>query len=63
MDVFGKQFQAPPEIVYEYIRLNTDVSQQRLLVFLDRVLTDEYNYRSRRHDLLYSLLFDEKRIN
>jgi hypothetical protein len=47
VDVFGEKFQAPPEAVYEYVRLTIDVAQQRLLVFLDGTIIDEHEYRSR----------------
>lgn len=47
MDAFGETFQAPPEAIYEYVRLTINVAQQRLLVFLDGVLIDEHEYRSR----------------
>jgi hypothetical protein len=47
LDVFGETFQAPPEAVYEYVRLTVDVAQQCLSVFLDGAVIDEHEYRSR----------------
>jgi hypothetical protein len=47
MDVFGETFQAPPEAMYEYVRLTIDVARQRLMVFLDGALIDEHEYNSR----------------
>ncbi len=46
-DVFGETFQAPPEAIYEYVRLTVDVSRQRLSVFLGKTLLDEHSYRLR----------------
>jgi putative transposase len=47
LDVFGECFKAPPETVYEYVRLTVDVGRQKLSVFLDGTLIDEHDYRSR----------------
>lgn len=47
LDVFGERFQAPPEAVYEYVRLTVDVGRQTLSVFLDEALVDEHDYRLR----------------
>jgi hypothetical protein len=47
LDVFGETFMAPPEAMYEYVRLTIDVADQRLLVFLDGSLIDEHEYRFR----------------
>lgn len=47
LDVFTEKFTAPPEAVYEYVRLTIDVTRQRLLVFLDNTLIDEHDYRLR----------------
>lgn len=47
LDVFGEPFTAPPETVYEYVRLTVDVGGQTLSVFLDGTLVDEHEYRSR----------------
>jgi putative transposase len=47
LDVFGENFLAPPETIYEYVRLTVDVERQRLLVFLDDQLLDEHEYRLR----------------
>lgn len=47
MDVFTEKFHAPPEAMYEYVRLTVDVGEQRLLVFLDGRLIDEHEYLSR----------------
>jgi transposase InsO family protein len=47
LDVFGEKFPAPPETIYEYVRLTVDVAQQRLLVFLDDQLLDEHDYQLR----------------
>jgi len=44
VDVFGEIFLAPPEAMYEYVRLTIDVADQRLLVFLDGSLIDEHDY-------------------
>lgn len=47
LDVFGEKFAAPPEAIYEYVRLTIDVNTQRLLVYLDGQLIDEHNYHLR----------------
>jgi putative transposase len=44
LDVFGEKFTAPPECVYEYVRLTIDVARGRLQVFLDQQLVDEHDY-------------------
>jgi putative transposase len=44
LDIFGKRFLAPPECVYEYVRLTIDVAAQRLQVFRDHQLVDEHRY-------------------
>ena len=44
VDVFGEKFQAPPEAVYEYVRLTIDVARQRLSVYLLDTLIDEHIY-------------------
>lgn len=44
LDVFGEKFAAPPECIYEYVRLTVDVSRERLQVFLDHQLVDEHCY-------------------
>jgi putative transposase len=44
IDVFGEKFVAPPECIYEYVRLSVDVSRQRLQVFLGNQLVDEHCY-------------------
>ena len=47
LDVFTEKFPAPPETVYEYVRLTIDVEQQRLLVFLDNTQIDAHDYQLR----------------
>jgi len=47
LDVFGEPFKAPPEAVYEYVRLTVDVACQTLSVFLDGDLVDQHDYRLR----------------
>jgi putative transposase len=47
LDVFGEKFPAPLEAVYEYVRLTINVAQQRLMVFLDEIIIDEHDYKSR----------------
>lgn len=44
LNIFGEKFIAPPECVYEYVRLTVDVARQRLQVFLDKQLVDEHRY-------------------
>jgi putative transposase len=44
LDAFGEKFVAPPECIYEYVRLTVDVSTQRLQVFLGHQLVDEHCY-------------------
>jgi putative transposase len=44
LNVFGEKFVAPPECVYEYVRLTVDVARQRLQVFLDHRQVDEHRY-------------------
>lgn len=44
LNVFGEKFTAPPETVYEYVRLTVDVAQQKLQVFLDQQIVDEHRY-------------------
>jgi|GEM_PF-1834214 len=48
LDVFGEMFPAPPEAIYEYVRLTIDVESQRLGVFLDDKQIDEFNYQLRK---------------
>lgn len=48
LNVFGEIFSAPPEAIYEYVRLTIDVERQRLGVFLDGKQIDEHNYALRR---------------
>jgi len=47
LDVFGEKFRAPPEAIYEYVRLTVDVARQRLTVFLHQAMVDEHHYRLR----------------
>lgn len=47
LDVFGEKFHAPPEAIYEYVRLTIDVDTQRLLVYLDGQIVDEHDYHLR----------------
>ena len=47
LDVFNEKFKAPPEAIYEYVRLTVDVSRQRLSVFLGETQLDEHPYRLR----------------
>jgi putative transposase len=47
LDAFGEKFAAPPECIYEYVRLTVDVTRQRLQVFLDHQLVDEHRYLMR----------------
>ncbi len=48
LNVFGEMFPAPPEAIYEYVRLTIDVERQQLGVFLDSKQIDEHNYQLRR---------------
>jgi len=48
LNVFGEMFPAPPEAIYEYVRLTIDVEHQRLGVFLDGKQIDEHSYSLRR---------------
>ena len=45
--MFNEKFKAPPEAIYEYVRLTVDVSRQRLSVFLGKTQLDEHRYRLR----------------
>lgn len=47
LDVFGEKFRAPPEAIYEYVRLTVDVARQRLTIFLHQAMVDEHHYRLR----------------
>ena len=47
LNVFGEKFPAPPETIYEYVRVTIDVDTQQLLVYLDGQLVDEHNYHLR----------------
>ena len=47
LNVFGEKFPAPPEAIYEYVRLTVDVDTQRLLVYLDGQVLDEHDYHLR----------------
>lgn len=47
LDVFTEKFPAPPETMYEYVRLTIDVERQRLLVFLDNTQIDAHDYQLR----------------
>ncbi len=47
LHIFGETFKAPPEAIYEYVRLTVDVSRQWLSVFLGKALLDEHSYRLR----------------
>lgn len=44
IDVFGEKFRAPPECLYEYVRLTVDVAQQRLRIYCADELVDEHPY-------------------
>jgi len=44
LNVFGEMFPAPPEALYEYVRLTIDVDDKRLHVFLDGKQIDEHRY-------------------
>lgn len=44
LNVFGEMFPAPPEAIYEYVKLTIDVERQRLGVFLDGKQIDEHRY-------------------
>lgn len=44
LDVFGEQFQMPPEAVYEYVIATIDVARQTLTVSIDEIMIAEYNY-------------------
>lgn len=45
LNVFGELFPAPPEAIYEYVRLTIDVERERLGVFLADLQIDEHPYR------------------
>lgn len=47
LDVFGEKFPAPPEAIYEYVRLTVDVDTQRLTVHLNGDVLDEHPYHLR----------------
>lgn len=47
LDVFTEKFRAPPEAIYEYVRLTIDVEHQRLIVALEGTQIDEHAYRLR----------------
>ncbi len=47
LDIFGERFPVPVAAVYEYVRATVDVSEQRLLVYLDGQLIDTHDYRLR----------------
>jgi putative transposase len=47
LNVFGESFPAPPETIYEYVRLTIDVERQRLGVFLDGKQIDDHGYSLR----------------
>lgn len=44
LNVFGEKFAAPPEAVYEYVKLTVDVEHQRLGVYLGANQIDEHAY-------------------
>lgn len=48
LNIFGETFPAPPEAIYEYVRLTIDVERQCLGVFLDDKQIDEHNYTMRK---------------
>lgn len=45
LNVFGEMFPAPPQAMYEYVRLTIDVEHQRLGVFLNDEQIDEHRYQ------------------
>jgi transposase InsO family protein len=47
LDVFGEGFRVPSVAIHTYIRATVDVTQQRLLIYLDNQLIDDHVYRLR----------------
>jgi hypothetical protein len=47
LNIFGELFTMPPEIVYEYVVATIDVSEQKLIIYLDKTLVDVYDYSLR----------------
>ena len=44
LDIFGEKFSMPMEVEYEYVWATIDTSKDRLLVYHDSELIDEYSY-------------------
>jgi transposase InsO family protein len=47
LNIFGEIFAAPPETQYEYVVSTIDVKEQKLMLFLDHVQVEEYEYQLR----------------
>ena len=45
LDIFGEKFRVPPETLYEYVIATIDVKEQKLKLYLDKMLVDEINYK------------------
>jgi hypothetical protein len=47
LDVFGETFRVPAVALHAYVRATVDVTQQRLLIYLDNRVIDDHPYRLR----------------
>ena len=45
LDIFGEKFRVPPKTFYEYVIATIDVKEQKLKLYLDKMLVDEINYK------------------
>jgi transposase InsO family protein len=47
INIFGELFSVGPELAHEYVVATIDVKEQKLKLFLDKTLVDEFNYQLR----------------
>ena len=45
INIFGEKFNAPSEIMYEYVRVTIDVCSQKISIYLDDNLIDKRDYK------------------
>lgn len=47
LNIFGEIFPVPPELKLEYVVATTNVKEQKLKLFLDKIQVDEFSYKLR----------------
>jgi putative transposase len=47
LDIFSEKFNVDPDLQYEYVVATIDVKEQKLNLFHDNMLVDEFNYKLR----------------